>query len=208
VLFSLKAVSTESIQDRRAGGARGVHQAGKREALPFPIDGKGRNSFQNPSPGRKEQPMSFTTRKKASLFVFILVLLMQATQTVTPASADPPNPVAYFLGQDHYEQGGKRWVRYQIAVFNFDAYPNELFAPAPNLPPCGQNTKAARTWVEITDMSGKRIYGFCALATNSDLNKLWFAMEEDVVPPSYVYVILTDRQTGKTYKSNPVDTTL
>ncbi|HEX8140813.1 MAG TPA: hypothetical protein VF544_24815 [Pyrinomonadaceae bacterium] len=152
--------------------------------------------------------MSFTTRKKASLFLLLLALCMTATQTLMAASADPPNPVAYLMGQDSYEQDGKQWIRYKIGVLNYDAYPNELFAPAPNLPPCGANTNAARTWVEITELSGKRIYGFCALGTHDDLNKLWFAMEAGIVPPSYVYVILNDRQTGKTYKSGPVDTTL
>jgi hypothetical protein len=151
--------------------------------------------------------MSFTTRKKASLFL-LLALCMTATPTAPAAPAELANPVAYLMGQDYYEQDGKQWVRYSIGVLNYDAYPDELFAPAPNLPPCGLNTKAARTWVEITDLGGKRIYGFCALGSNGDLNKLWFAMEAGVVPPSYVYVILNDRQTGKTYKSAPVDTTL
>ncbi len=152
--------------------------------------------------------MNFTTRKKASLLLLTIALLMLANEAVLAAPADPPNPVAIFLGQDYYEQDGKHWVRYKLAVFNYEQYPNLLFAPAPNLPPCGKNTKAARTWVEITDQSGKRIYGFCALATHDDLNNLWFALEDSVLPPSYVYVILNDRQTGKTYKSNLVETTL
>jgi hypothetical protein len=155
--------------------------------------------------------MSFTIRKKASLFLSLFALLILAAQTVQTVPAAPPelgNPVAYLTGQDYYEQDGKQWVRYNLAVLNYDAYPNELFAPAPNLPPCGQNTKAARTWVYITDMGGKRLYGFCALGSRDDLNKLWFALEANVIPPSYVLVILNDRQTGKTYKSGPVDTTL
>lgn len=152
--------------------------------------------------------MSFTTRQKASLFLLIISLLMLATQAALAAQAEPANPIAYLVGQEYYEQDGKQWTRYKLAVLNYEAYPNELFAPAPDLPPCGLNTKAARTWVEILDERGKRIYGFCALASHHDLNKLWFALETNVIPPSYVYVVLNDRKTGKTYKSNIVETTL
>jgi hypothetical protein len=166
--------------------------------------------FSHTPSGRKEQAMSFTNRKKASVLLLTLSALMLANQTVLAvptAAAVPPNPVVILLNPDFFEQGGKQWTRYNLLVTNFNEYPNELFAASPNLPPCGQNTKAARTWVEITDSRGKRLYGFCALATNNDLTKLWFALETDIIPPSYVYVVLNDRLTNKTYKSNLVDTT-
>jgi hypothetical protein len=151
--------------------------------------------------------MSFTTRQKASVFLFTLVLLMQATQlTLAVPQRTFPNPVLIFTGAEYYEQGGKQWTRYKLSVFNYDAYPNTLFAPAPSLPPCGKNNNAARTWVEILDQSGKRLYGFCAVQSNSDLTKLWFALETDVLPPSWVYVVLNDRQTGTSYKSNLTET--
>ncbi|HEV2912065.1 MAG TPA: hypothetical protein VGX92_02005 [Pyrinomonadaceae bacterium] len=151
--------------------------------------------------------MTLTTANKASVFLSTLVLLLLATETLLAAQRPLPNPIAVYLGPEFYQQDGKQWTRYKLAVFNLEEYPNELFAPAPNLPPCGQNTKAARTWVEITDGAGKRIYGFCALGSRDDLAKLWFAVETDTIPPSWVYVILNDRQTGKSYKSNAVETT-
>jgi hypothetical protein len=151
--------------------------------------------------------MSFTTRKKASLFLCILALLMLATQSVFAVAPPLPNPVAVFMGPEYYEQGGKQWTRYKIAIDNYTAYPNTLFAPAPSLPPCGKNTSSARTWVEIYDQRGKQLYGFCAVAASDDLTKLWFALEADVLPPSWVYVVLNDRQTGTMYKSNLVETT-
>ena len=152
--------------------------------------------------------MNFTNRKKASVLLLTLSVLMLANQTVLAVpSAATPNPVVILLSPAFFEQGGKQFTRYNLMVTNFVEYPNELFAPSPNLPPCGENKKAARTWVEITEQSGKRIYGFCALATHDDLTKLWFALETDIVPPSYIYVILNDRLTNKTYKSNLVETT-
>ncbi len=103
---------------------------------------------------------------------------------------------------------GKNWIRYNYDVANKDLYPDNMFAQSPNLPPCGSNTKAARTWVDIYDQFGKRLNGFCALGKSSDLNKIWFALETDVTPPSYVYIELNDRQTTTKYKSNLADTTL
>lgn len=153
--------------------------------------------------------MNFTTRKKASVFLLILALLMLATQTPLVAATPPPlpNPIVIFLNQVYYEQGGKQWTRYNLLVTNYRDYPNEMFAAAPRLPPCGKNTSAARTWVDIYASNGQRIYGFCAVGSHDDLTKLWFSIETSVIPPSWVYVVLNDRQTGQTYKSNLVETT-
>ena len=82
------------------------------------------------------------------------------------------------------------------------------FDAAPTLPPCGLNANSSRTWVDFYDSTDTRLYGFCALGSPSDLGNIWFAMEEGVVPPSYVYITLTDRQTNTTYKSNLADTVL
>ena len=92
-------------------------------------------------------------------------------------------------------------------MLNKDSYPAEMFAAAPALPPCGANTKSSRTWVDIFDSRGKRLYGFCALGKPADLSRIWFALEVGVVPPSYVYIELNDRQTNTKYKSNLADTT-
>ena len=119
-----------------------------------------------------------------------------------------PNPVLYLKLLEYFQSGGKDYVRYRFGVMNSEEYPADMFAAAPNLPPCGQNAKASRTWVDIYDQSGKRLYGFCALAKPADLNGIWFALEETVVPPSYVYIELNDRATNTKYKSNLADTTL
>ena len=131
---------------------------------------------------------------------------MLATQGV--ASAPPlPNPILYLTGVEYFQAGGKQLVRYKYDVLNKDAYPAAMFAAAPALPPCGKNTNASRSWVDLFDQSGKRLYGFCALSKPGDLNQLWFALEEDVIPPSWVYIELNDRQTNTKYKSNLAETT-
>lgn len=93
-------------------------------------------------------------------------------------------------------------TRYNYFVDNFAEFPRELFAAAASLPPCGSNTSASRTWVDFYDATGKRLNGFCALGTPGDLNKIWFALESDLIPPSYVYIELNDGQTTTKYKSN------
>jgi hypothetical protein len=127
----------------------------------------------------------------------------------TPSNNNPPpKPVLYLLRTEAYSANGKNWIRYRYDVANKTEYPADMFAAAPALPPCGANTNSSRTWVDFFDSTGKRLYGFCALGKPADLGLLWFALEEGVIPPSYVYIELNDRQTNTKYKSNLADTTL
>ena len=146
----------------------------------------------------------FTRRTLLTVVSFILVL---TTQGVASAPV-LPNPILYFLGPEYVEISGKQIIRYHYDVLNKDQYPDDMFAKSPALPPCGQNTQAARTWVDIYNQAGKRLNGFCALGKSADLNKIWFALEVDEVPPSYIYIELNDRKTATKYKSNLADTTL
>jgi hypothetical protein len=123
-----------------------------------------------------------------------------------PTKAAAPNPVLYLTGLESYTAGGHNWVRYRYDVFNKAAYPAELFAAAPALPPCGSNTNSSRTWIDFFDQRGKRLYGFCALGKPEDLGKIWFSVEEGDVPPSWVYIEMNDRQTNTKYKSNLAET--
>ena len=133
----------------------------------------------------------------------------QATVMV-PNHATPtlPNPVLYLMGTEAFTTGGKNYIRYQYDVLNKADYPDALFASAPALPPCGLNTKSSRTWVDIFDQRGKRLYGFCAFSKAADLGRIWLALEDGVIPPSYIYIEMNDRQTNTIYKSNLADTTL
>ena len=137
-----------------------------------------------------------------------LILIIGATARSATAPVLIPNPVLVLQGQEPYTASRKQWIRYNYFVENFADFPKELFAAAPSLPPCGTNTKASRTWVDFYDSTGKRLNGFCALSKPGDLNTIWFALEQDVIPPSYVYIELNDRQTNTKYKSNLADTTL
>ena len=165
----------------------------------------------SPSPADKTSPSSKSSPAAAKPSDSDLAVPMedQAPAAVpTPVNANPPKPVLYMLEQQPYTANGKNWIRYRYDVLNKADYPAAMFAAAPSLPPCGSNTNAARTWVDFFDSTGKRLYGFCALSKPADLGKIWFALEEGVIPPSYVYIELNDRQTNTKYKSNLADTTI
>ena len=144
-------------------------------------------------------------KRTVSASVCLLLLLMTPGLAKAPTL---PNPVLYFLGQEFLTINGKQITHYNFDVLNKGEYPDDLFAASPNLPPCGNNTKAARTWIDFYDQSGKRLNGFCALGKSADLNGIWFSLETGVVPPSWVYIEMNDRQTNTKYKSNLSDTTL
>lgn len=118
-----------------------------------------------------------------------------------------PNPILVF---DHKEVGtnylGEAVDRYRFTVSNWSAYPVSMFVARPDLPPCGLNTSASRTWVDFYRASdNSRIYGFCALGTPANLNQIWFGMlPAGTAPPASVYITLTDRETGIVYTSNVV----
>ena len=150
--------------------------------------------------------MNILSRKNVVLAVVSLIFVFATHGSA--AAPVLPNPVLYFIGAEFAQVKGKQVTRYRFDVLNKDQYPNDMFAPSPDLPPCGANTKAARTWVDIYDQSGKRLNGFCALGKSADLNGIWFALETDIIPPSYIYIELNDRKTNTKYKSNLADTTL
>lgn len=144
--------------------------------------------------------------KKRTVLVSVTLLFIFAVQSSASAPV-LPNPVLYFLGQEFLTVNGKQVTRYNFDVLNKSEYPNDLFAASPDLPPCGTNTKAARTWVDIYDQTGKRLQGFCALGKPADLHGVWFSLDSGVVPPSWVYIEMNDRKTNTKYKSNLSETT-
>jgi len=139
----------------------------------------------------------------------LIVMTLGIVLAASSSSAAPPlpNPILIFTGQEQHTVSGKEMIRYTFDVFNKDAYPADFFAASPDLPACGTNTKAARTWVDIYNQNGKRLNGFCALGKPADLSKIWFALDLETLPPSWVYIELTDRQTNTKYKSNLAETT-
>jgi hypothetical protein len=95
-------------------------------------------------------------------------------------------------------------VRFELDVTNFASFPDALFEPAPDLAPCGLNTSASRTWIDIRDGNGNFLFGFCSFGQASDLNQLWFLTPE-AEWPAEAYIVLTDRRCNITYTSNRIN---
>lgn len=115
-----------------------------------------------------------------------------------------PAPNLSFENKEDYTANGQDWTRYNLDVTNFNNFPTAMFAAAPNLAPCGSNTNAARTWVNIYDDRDNYIYGFCALGNNTSLNNIWFAVPRNECPPNGIYIQLNDRACEKVYTSNVI----
>jgi hypothetical protein len=137
-----------------------------------------------------------------------ILLLAAMLAWSAPSHADElSRPNLQFDRIEQYSANGKDWVRYRFQISNRADYDSALFAASPNLPPCGKNANAARTWVDFfTPGAGsdpaRRLYGFCALGAPEQLGQLWFAVEAGQEPPRWVFVELTDRLSNQTVRSN------
>ena len=110
-----------------------------------------------------------------------------------------PDPQLEFIGIETY---GNR-TRYKLIVTNWTKYPNELFAPSPDLSPCGSKPDASRTWVYLEDQNGHIFSVFCALSKSEHLaTTLEFEKKANEAPPSSVRIILKDRLCNREYRSN------
>src|ERR1044072_5363617 len=156
--------------------------------------------------GRRNE-MRLSTGETLAALLALLALAQLGSDAAAQRRA-LPNPVLVLTGTELYEASGKNFIRYKYLVFNSSEYPDSMFAAAPDLPPCGKNANSSKTWVDIYDQGGKRLYGFCSLGKAAELNGLWFALEEGVLPPSWVYIELNDRSTNTKYKSNLAEASL
>lgn len=115
-----------------------------------------------------------------------------------------PEPDLVLDGSSTGSTSGGDFIYYDLSVSNWTAFAPELFEPRPDLPPCGLNTSASRTWVEIFDASKGRLYGFCALGSPSNLNDIWVAAPAGSDQPDGVYIELWDRALNIRVRSNTV----
>jgi hypothetical protein len=116
-----------------------------------------------------------------------------------------PTPSLTFAGRQ--DEGA--FTRCRLSVANWADFSNDFFAASSDLPPCGLNKAASRTWVDIYDAdSGARLYGFCALSDARQLQDLWFAVSAGNPVPARVGVRLTDRRANVVRNSNAVATSV
>ena len=131
---------------------------------------------------------------------------IQQTSTDDGCYPDLPSPQLKLKSTEEYKDAyGNPFIRYRLTIVNRSVFPDIIFKSAPHLPPCKKNKNSSRTWIDIYDDSGGcPIYGFCAFSSSKDLDRLWFSVPKGDSPPSYIYIILKDRQCNINYKSNSI----
>jgi len=123
---------------------------------------------------------------------------------ISAIAQDLPKAKLRFAGTEERVNGGVSVKGYEIEVVNRDEFDNELFVSSPALPPCGRNANASRTWVNIFDEKGARLYGYCAMKSNADLASLKFFVEAARPQPKKIFIDLVDRFEGRITRSNSV----
>lgn len=112
-------------------------------------------------------------------------------------------PVLAFTDAIPRSTSGGGFVDYVLEVTNRASYAASLFSARSDVPPCGLND-GSRTWVEIYDGSGERLYGYCAFDHPVRLARLSFPVPAEVDQPSAAYIELWDRVLDVRVRSNVV----
>src|ERR1700719_968097 len=97
---------------------------------------------------------------KRVLWTALLLLGLAASAQAQPA------PALKYVRQ-YLDMG---LIHVDLTVTNWQAYPPAMFAPAPNLPPCGGNPNASRTWVDVFNaLTNQHLHGVCVLTAPVEL---------------------------------------
>jgi hypothetical protein len=118
-----------------------------------------------------------------------------------------PAPILACTGTETKNVRGSDFAQVNLSVTNWKEFSDDFFEISSDLPPCGKNSNASRTWVDIYDAAtDKRLYGFCAFSSSISLAELSFSVPAGQAPPERVYVQVHDRRTNVVRKSNVVET--
>lgn len=137
--------------------------------------------------------------------IFALTLCAAARAQVTTRPL--PSPKIDLLGIDPNSTGsdGQTYTAISIKVPNWKSYNATLFERSPDLPPCGGNNLAARTWLTFHGSAAsqmtKPIYAFCAIGGPDEMQKLTFNVKKEEMPDILI-LVMEDRRGGKKYTSN------
>ena len=69
---------------------------------------------------------------------------------------------------------------------------------------CGKKSTGARTWVYIYNQNGQMLSQICWITSPNSLQRLLYAPKPGEPAPDQLIVVLEDKQTNKSYKSNAV----
>ena len=134
----------------------------------------------------------------------LAAMFLLTVSAVAAVGQEMPKPELRYVRSDEVTISGGRFRVYTIEITNRSEISDEFFAVSPDLPPCGSNTNASRTWINIYIDGSKRIYGYCAIRSNAELSSLKFSVPADSPQPTEIFVDFVDRREGRQVKSNKV----
>jgi hypothetical protein len=140
-------------------------------------------------------------RVTTSFWVTVLAVLVLAGAA---SGQGLPKPKLRFVGKVESTTRDLRLFNYELEVVNREDFDNELFVPSPALPPCGRNTNASRTWINIYNEKGERLYGHCAVMANEGLASVRFSVPARRPQPKKIFIDLVDRFEERIVRSNTV----
>ncbi len=107
--------------------------------------------------------------------------------------------------EDYVDSEGSPYRRYTLKAINWRSLPAHIFEAAPDLPACGDNPNASRSWTYVLDhATGNILKLFCDLHSTQELDGVWFSVPVGTQPPRQVKINVNDRRTGHLYCSNVV----
>ena len=127
-----------------------------------------------------------------------------STSVLFTLAQDLPKPKFGFVRVSEHVNDGVAYRMYAVEVANRGKYDNDLFVPSPKLPPCGRNANASRTWLNIYNGNGTRIYGWCAINANGELASLKFNIPSANPQPRSLFTEFIDRHTRKISRSKTI----
>ncbi|MBI1737730.1 MAG: redoxin domain-containing protein [Acidobacteria bacterium] len=116
-----------------------------------------------------------------------------------------PVPVLEVTGAETMDAGGMKITRFYLSLKNWADYPDVLFAPMPDLPPCSFNTTPTRIQVIVWSEDQRPLTTYCNVPDRSLLQRLQvMSRMQGESTPGRVYVTLEDRRAQRIVRSTPV----
>jgi thiol-disulfide isomerase/thioredoxin len=116
-----------------------------------------------------------------------------------------PVPVLEVTGAETMDAGGMKITRFYLSLKNWADYPEVLFAPMPDLPPCSFNTTPTRIQVIVWSEDQRPLTTYCNVPDRSLLQRLQvMSRMQGESTPARVYVTLEDRRAQRILRSKPV----
>jgi thiol-disulfide isomerase/thioredoxin len=116
-----------------------------------------------------------------------------------------PVPVLEVTGAETMDAGGMKITRFYLSLKNWADYPDVLFAPMPDLPPCSFNTTPTRIQVIVWSEDQRPLTTYCNVPDRGLLRRLQvMARTQGESSPTRVYVTVEDRRAQRTLRSEVV----